>query len=309
MNIVGFQVILLTLLLCGHLAVVVLHSVSKIRAAPFSFHSLKMKLLALVALVVAVVESQPDAPARLDAVVINGTTPGSCPSMADLDAARMSSAATVDQLFNDAPCGGLGWTQIVSFDMEDQAVQCPPPFVESATPQRSCIPVNGAACPGVTVPTPDAPFTRVCGRIAGYGVNTPDAFFGFGTPTINDVYLDGVSVTTEAPRQHIWSLAAGHGARFGAQNIRCPCGNTDRNAAPLPPAFVGDNYFCDTLDNTGPSWDGMGCTDSCCTFNDPPEFTVTLPAPTSLGIEIRICHNQAAGDETIHIRSAVLYVQ
>ena len=65
----------------------------------------------------------------------------------------------------------------------------------------------------------------------------------------NDIdfpYLDGVSVTYGSPCQHIWNLAAGH-------VNRCPCENADRNFAPLPPAFVGDNYLT-TMEHFGMDW-------------------------------------------------------
>jgi hypothetical protein len=271
-----------------------------------------MKLLAQIAVVAfmaAAVRSQ-DSPVRLGAVVINGTTPGVCPPMSDLNAAVMASTAQVEQLFDDAPCGGLGWTQVASIDMGDPAQQCPSPYVESAMPMRSCTPMGGGQnCPSLTFPGPGAPYSRVCGQIYGYSVGTPDAFFGFGTPTIDLPYLDGFSLTTVTPREHIWSFAVGHGAQFGAQNNRCPCANTNAVTAPLPPAFVGDNYYCDNLDNAGELWDAMGCTNACCTFNGPPEFNTTLTTPTSANLELRACHNQNTNDETVHFRLIQLYVQ
>ena len=38
-------------------------------------------------------------------------------------------------------------------------------------------------------------------------------------------------------------------------------------------------------------WDGMGCLPSndCCSFNSPAWITVSLPAPTTDDIEVRIC--------------------
>ena len=259
----------------------------------------------LVVLLPAVVVLAQD-PIRISPVVINETTPGTCPS--GIDTATVNSRVLVEQLFDTAPCGGLGWTQIASIDMADVAQQCPPPFVVTDSPGRSCQPRDGTNCPGVTFPGPGAPYTRVCGRIYGYGIRTPDAFHA-GAPTIDGPYLDGISLTYGSPRQHIWSFAVGHGDSFGTQNIRCPCGNSDRNVAPLPPSFVGSNYFCDNLNNGGELWDAMGCTNDCCTFNDPPEISVTLAAPTTASVEMRVCHNQAFADETVHFNLVQLYVQ
>ena len=91
-----------------------------------------------------------------------------------------------------------------------------------------------------------ATYSKVCGRIIGVGMATPDGFSGsfFGN-TIEGNYLDGVSVTHGAPgsRTHIWSFGAGS----------CPCDPTrDRNAAPLPTAEVGDNYFCNRASGQDP---------------------------------------------------------
>ena len=69
------------------------------------------------------------------------------------------------------------------------------------------------------------------------------------------------------------------------------------------PSFVGQNYFCETgitrYDGSGnvfwpngdPLWDGQGCgpTSSCCTFNSPPWFNVTLPSGTTDYVEVQLC--------------------
>ena len=81
----------------------------------------------------------------------------------------------------------------------------------------------------------------------------------------------------------------------------CPCvaGSLGSNYIP---SFASQNYFCEsgiTQLNSGrlfwpdgdPLWDGQGCgpTSSCCTFNSPPWFNVTLPSPSTDHIEVRIC--------------------
>lgn len=267
--------------------------------------------LALVLVVLAAVEAQRNVAVRLDAVVIaNNTaaTPRSCPSSGALEAAKRRTRAGIQQVFLNSPCGGLGWTSVVSLDMGDPSQQCPPPWVERSTPARSCTAENSNNCIGLMYPVSGVSYSRVCGRAYGYSINSPDAFAS-GTENIDGAYLDGVSVTYGSPRQHIWSFAAGHGVAFGPQSNRCPCVNTNRNQAPLPPTFVGDNYYCDNLDNGGELWDAQDCNNACCTFNNPPVFNVTLPAPTTDDIEVRICTDQGAGDETIHIRSLQFYVQ
>jgi hypothetical protein len=148
----------------------------------------------------------------------------------------------------------------------------------------------------------------VCGQALGYSVKTPDGFYvvSQNRGSIDGAYLDGMSVTHGSPRQHIWSFGAGH------HDYRCPCDNVyyvDRNA-PLPPSFVGNNYFCEGSRN-GAIWDGMDCTNvtACCTFNFPPWFSIALPTPTSDDIEVRLCQDENESNESIHVRLLELYVQ
>ena len=152
------------------------------------------------------------------------------------------------------------------------------------------------------------PYSRVCGRIVGYAVDTVDAFANFySLNSIDQAYFDGVVVSHGSPRQHIWTLGTGHPQN--AHPPRCPCDNPNRVVAPLPPAFVGDNYFCDSEAN-GALWDGQDCTTACCTFNSPPWFNVTLPAPSSDALEVRICNDHDSFlSEVVHIRSLELYVK
>ena len=53
-------------------------------------------------------------------------------------------------------------------------------------------------------------YSKVCGRIIGYQVASPDAF-NTVTPAqnLNQVNADGVSITYGLPRIHIWTFSAG----------------------------------------------------------------------------------------------------
>ena len=192
---------------------------------------------------------------------------------------------------------------VTSLNLTDPQQNCPSPWVMETIPRRSCGTAN-PLCASVSYDSLGVTYQNVCGMALGYVLGSPDAFIRFiDDAGINGAYLDGVSITHGQPRQHIWSLAAGHGGNF-----RCPCDNTDRNVAPLPPSFVGNNYFCDG-DYNGALWDGEGCTTACCTFNNPPWFMTTLPTPTSDSIEARICHDQIAADERVLLNILSLFVQ
>ena len=62
-------------------------------------------------------------------------------------------------------------------------------------------------CEGVNYTTGSGLYDQVCGKIIGYQVGCPGAFW-FGL-SINTYYVDGISVTHGFPRQHIWTFAAG----------------------------------------------------------------------------------------------------
>ncbi len=74
-----------------------------------------------------------------------------------------------------------------------------------------------------------------------------------------------------------------------------------------------DDYFCDTASGSfvgffklnNPLWDGADCCpdSSCCTFNSPPWFYNTDD------VEMRVCSDQARGDEDIGIKAIEMYVQ
>ena len=264
----------------------------------------KQDLYALLFTVAMAQESTETAPIRISPIVVGaGSVPGSCPSSSTLLSARRNISAAIQQLLPSisTPCGGQGWRPVVTLDMGDPSEQCPSPWIEASSPARSCYANLRDNCAGLRFPTPGV-YSRVCGRGVGYTGYFPDAFYnGYGQNDggINDAYLDGMSITYGSPHQHIWSFGNGHSSR-------CPCESTDRLAAPLPPSFVGNNYFCDGAN--GALWDGLDCTDACCTFNSPPWFDVTLPTPTSDDIMVRLCSDEQT-NESPRIQLLELYIQ
>ena len=132
-------------------------------------------------------------------------------------------------------------------------------------------------------------------------------------PGLEGPYIDGVSLThgPAGSRQHIWSFVSTLYETHPIISVQtseyvCPCTTSDIVWPFQIPSFVGNNYFCDT-GNTGPFfqsstvyaddplWDGEGCefTSTCCEFNNPPWFCMTLPQPTTDDIELRICCDQS----------------
>ena len=216
--------------------------------------------------------------------------------------------------------------------MTDSTQQCPSGLrqhdYDNRSSIRACVTNNSMVqygCNSTVFPV-NIPYSEVCGRVTGYQIGITNAFSNLsvasmsrrGNHAIDDIYVDGVSLTYGDPRQHIWTFAAALD-REGTKNSqsRCPCEST--SAAP-PPEFVLSHYFCDTGTDSHVKyaffypeklWDGENCTssDPCCSFNSPPWFHRVLPQPTAEDIEMRVCRDEGFTNEDIAIERIELYVQ
>ena len=221
-------------------------------------------------------------------------------------------------------CGPGDWLRIAYINMTDSSQQCPSAWREYTTPVRSCgRPVtSSASCPFTMFSVHGYTYSKVCGRAIGYQYSSTDAFHLLPEipqpQTVNDLYVDGISVTYGVPRNHVWTFAAGH-TDSTSDSLTCPCANSE--ASPSP-SFVGSNYFCEsgtslapirrnvTFFSNNPLWDGEGCINTqCCNFNSPPWFKVQLPSSTSDAIEVRICGDEGTSNEDTPIRLLEIYIQ
>ena len=89
-----------------------------------------------------------------------------------------------------------------------------------------------------------------------------------------------------------------------------------------PPAFVGDNYYCESA-NPGRQfinkqifpnhklWDGLQCEHEgiCYTTKSPSWFSVELSNPTSDNIKVPICGSESTANEDTPIELLELYIQ
>ncbi len=215
-------------------------------------------------------------------------------------------------------CGNTtgGWTRVALIDMTRPEGTCPSPLVTIPSP-RSCSPTSEAGCSSVSFSTFGVPFTKVCGRAIGYQYHSVDAFGSFaGSATIDDPYVDGLSITYDTPRQHLWTYAAGHAeaGNTGAQN--CPC--ADATGA-QPPSFVGDHYYCESGNANftevqwypnDPLWDGDGCPtgNTCCNPPNLPWFNRMIDPPSTADIELRLCRDEPANFEDVSVELFELYM-
>ena len=201
---------------------------------------------------------------------------------------------------------GRYWTRVAYLNMIDPMQSCPSDWRDrSANGVRVCGRPAGSnnECHSTFYPTGGHSYTRVCGRVVGYQLGHTDGFHS--SRTIDEPYVEGVSITHGSPRSHIWTLAAD----IRETGSGCPC-EVGGESAPL---FVGSNYYCESGQNgidhplsvlysSDPLWDGAGCESegSCC--STAPWFTVVLANPTSDDIEVRICADSGDSEDTpIHL--------
>ena len=104
-----------------------------------------------------------------------------------------------------------GWTRVSYLNMTNSSHQCPAGWETYTTPKRTCgRNSNTASCRSVLYPTNGVSYSHVCGRIIAYQYCGTIAFYNYNTQptlTIDDNYLDGVSITHGSnPREHVWSF-------------------------------------------------------------------------------------------------------
>ena len=222
---------------------------------------------------------------------------------------------------NRTCCGETGaWMRVAHINMTDPSYLCPHGFTEVSAPRRCYYSSTG--CKSVIFPLHGIEYQKVCGRIIGYQFGQPNAFHG-GTHSIDEAYVDGISVTRGGPscnRKHIWTFAAAQDEVY-PDSSRCPCSRTNRLFTGRVPEYVEDNYFCDSGSRTlstartfygeDPLWDGSGCgiRSACCQFNTPPWFCRRFTEPTTDNIEVRLCHDYSSSYENIYFELIELYVK
>ena len=136
-------------------------------------------------------------------------------------------------------CGDGLWYRVAYLNMSDPSQQCPSAWREYTSDGiRACARPDSTegSCPGTLYPV-SRQYSKVCGRVHGYQFGSTDAFRAGGIQlTINQSYLDGISITHGTPnRTHIWSYVAGASENGSCIHIDCPCSNGTQ-----PPSYVGD---------------------------------------------------------------------
>ena len=163
------------------------------------------------------------------------------------------SLVTVYYDMDNEGCGGGVWTRVASYNYSDPNTACPGGWNLITSPVRSCGRSSpSGSCASAVFPTNSIKFRSVCERVITIQYGSPDAFFPYHRQhqsSINDYYVDGVSITYGNPRQHVWTFAGYLSNDYASpENVRS-CSQPSLNV-PSPPPFVGNNYFCDTASPT-----------------------------------------------------------
>jgi len=212
-----------------------------------------------------------------------------------------------------------GWMKIADFDTS-KGDDCPSGWkkmtVNGLDLCRS--PDDNIGCHSTHFLVNKVGYNKICGRIKGYHKGSLDAFANTKKYSIDNQYVDGVSVTLGSPRKHVWTFAIGQSDDYNYPHYNCPCA---KHPGPLPPAFVGSHYYCES-GNTGtfvnsryhtmdPLWDGDGCLpdNNCCTNTDQPWFFRQMTMKKKDDIEVRLCSDQGFLDEAAVIEKIEIYIQ
>ena len=194
-------------------------------------------------------------------------------------------------------CGGItgGWMRIAQLDPQ----HCPTGFTNTSfNGTQTCIPQNqSSGCTSVSFNTSGIPYSKVCGRIRGYGTGTVDGFYENGLirgSSVEDNYLDGVSITSSGT--HIWSFVAGECSKACLLEHRLE--------------FVGDDFSCESR-HSGCSSDST-CVSSLWDQDDcrvaTPFFFKTLSTSSSADVTMSVCRDETRDNEDIALTEAQLYV-
>ena len=222
--------------------------------------------------------------------------------------------------------GRKGMMSLVEINMSKPNSECPGELRLRTHPTRMCGRASKTAgCSNAMFSTQDIPYKTVCGRISAMQFGAPNAFKAFVQNkqlTIDDIYVDGVvlsRVSAAGNRSHVWTFAAALDEQHPNMIHVCPCTHNKTTTPSTIPAFVGEDYFCETgtVDRfryghfyvDDPLWDGDGCgpTSTCCSRGN--YFCKTFDDAVNDKIELRLCGDELRSNEDSPVTLLELYIQ
>ena len=209
-------------------------------------------------------------------------------------------------------CGGItgGWMRIANIDTT-QGDGCPSGWSKITQPRPLCRGSGDAAgCYSAYFSNNKAEYNSICGKLHGYQKGSTNGFHP--SKTIDQSYLEGISITVGNSRKHVWSYAVGYDHR------NCPCSSSTEGL----PTFVKEHYYCESGGAVGtdsfsvvyesdPLWDGHGCPSisNCCSILGAPWFYRHFTEPEGGAVEVRICRDEVYSNEATLLDQVRLYIQ
>ena len=224
---------------------------------------------------------------------------------------------------NCTECGHGAWTAVTSIDMTKSGSSCPSglQYFKSSS-KAGCRKNTNRGCSSVTFTTYETSYSKICGKIVGYQHGTPDAFKIYHVqkiPTrLEDQYVDGISLTFNSPKEHIWTFTSMPSWFYKDHENGCP--GKLSNTSHIP-SFISRDYFCETgvdlgesalkLHTEQPLWDGVGVGTFPSGFDGmrSPWFVKKLPNLVKKNINMRVCMDENRDNEDILIEKIFFYVQ
>jgi hypothetical protein len=211
---------------------------------------------------------------------------------------------------------GGGWTSALDFDgVRDP---CPPPWGAEPSDLHLCIvPGTVKETASVFVPSPIGAYREVMSSALAYQRSSSDAFHP--PSTIDESYVEGLSITTGSPRQHLATFASGYSDTVGCGTMislcNCPC-----LGGVAPPAFIAPGgYRCeagaqatpgtDVLIRPDPLFDGSELPDACEAEASAAPIRTTLATPVTTDIEARLLRDEPDQGEGLAIYRLAIWVR
>ena len=204
-------------------------------------------------------------------------------------------------------CGETGgWVRTAYIDMTDSSEMCPSKLLEykrTNRTQRACGKPVTVGNYEITFPSYNITYSKVCGRVRGYQVGSPDAFHH---------NQDGINIIRGTT--HLWSYIAGWSEK--RHILSCPCAGSGYKGR-IP---IANNYFyCESgsddrvTDNSkvfwdDPLWDGANCPsgNSCC---DNYGWFTRKVIESSDDIELKWQLNERKANEDIYVDIVEIYIK
>ena len=219
-------------------------------------------------------------------------------------------------------CGEGAWMRIGFFNMTQPLSECPSPLQMFLEDGKKYCRRRFTGCTSVYFSSHNQQYTEVCGMVEAYQYGSMDAFDPPST-SINGLHLEGISITHESPRKHLWSYVVGDVANpTSSRPDSCPC--TDKGTTSTVPSVIGSDYYCSSgngrstdspsvVHSLYPLWrtTGPSCVpgSTCCDNPDQPWFKKKLTRPSNENVEMRWCASESPTSEATATTRVELYIR